>query len=381
MCKIFYYGDDKIGRPIKDLTGMVFGELKVVGFVEIKNLRSYWKCLCSCGKEVIVQGTQLTTGKTKSCGHLKKRIVKRNLIGQKFGRLTVISQDTNYPRYWYCVCECGSNVIKKVDEQNLLKGATQSCGCLHKEKVRKALLKDLIGKKFGRWTVLDLDEKLTKEKHNSYWICKCDCGTIKSVDGESLKNGVSTSCGCFKKEFTSNLFSLKLEGQRFGKLVVIKRIGTTVGEDGTKYSLWLCKCDCGNFKEVKGHDLVRGSVTSCGCLNSRGEYETTQKLLKYNFNFKTQYTFDDLKSNKGRKLRFDYAIFNLDGSLNCLIEFQGPQHNPDKTEQYGEFGRQQREITDKQKKEYCFAHDIPLYEIWNISEIERILDQISNELK
>ena len=371
----------KIGRPVKDLTGMNFNELTVLQFWGIKDKVAYWECVCSCGKEIIVQGSRLISGKTKSCGHLKHRKIKKSLIGQKFGRLTVISQDNNNPKYWYCECDCGSGIIKRVYEHNLLKGATQSCGCLQKEKVRESLLKDLKGKRFGRWVVLDLDEKLTKEKRDTYWICKCDCGTVKSVNGETLKSGVSTSCGCFKKEFTSNLLSLKLKGEKFGWLTVVERSGSFVGEDGVKYSQWLCQCECGNFKIVRGHDLVRGKVTSCGCLNSKGEYETIQKLLQYSFSFKTQYTFDDLKSEKGWKLRFDFAVFNSDDSLNCLIEFQGPQHDPAKAEQYGDFGKQQREITDKQKREYCFAHDIPLYEIWSISEIDKILDIIQNNLK
>ena len=32
---------------------------------------------------------------------------------------------------------------------------------------------------------------------------------------------------------------------------------------------WLCKCDCGNFREVTTHELCGGNVTSCGCGNSR----------------------------------------------------------------------------------------------------------------
>lgn len=360
---------------------MVFHELTVIEFAGFKKRTPMWRCLCSCGKEVIVEDSKLIGGHIKSCGHLKKRRVKRNLIGQKFGRLTVVEQDSNDLKYWYCICDCGSGIIKRVYENNLLKGKTQSCGCLHKEKVRDSLLKDLTGKRFGRWVVLGIDEKLTKEKHNTYWICKCDCGTIKSVAGSSLNNGISTSCGCYKKEFTSELLSLKLEGQKFGKLTVIKRVGSFIGEDGTKYSQWLCQCECGNFKIIRGHDLVEGSVISCGCLNSKGEYETTQRLLQYNFSFKTQYSFDDLKSEKGRKLRFDYAIFNSDDTLNCLIEFQGPQHDPDKAEYYGEFGKQQREVTDKQKREYCLAHDILLYEIWDVSKIDEVLDKISKNLK
>lgn len=61
-----------------------------------------------------------------------------NLIGQKFGRLTVISQteykvckNGNRLSQWLCSCECGNTAI--VTAHNLTKGKTKSCGCLNKE--------------------------------------------------------------------------------------------------------------------------------------------------------------------------------------------------------------------------------------------------------
>lgn len=56
----------------------------------------------------------------------------------------------------------------------------------------------LVGRRFGRLTVIDLDY-ITKHG-NSYWICECDCGTIKSIARFHLLNGHTTSCGCYKKE-------------------------------------------------------------------------------------------------------------------------------------------------------------------------------------
>lgn len=54
---------------------------------------------------------------------------------------------------------------------------------------------------------------------------------------------------------------LELTGQRFGRLTVIKYAGSE-----NYKSLWLCKCDCGKEKIVKGQDLKRGATRSCGCL-------------------------------------------------------------------------------------------------------------------
>ena len=57
---------------------------------------------------------------------------------------------------------------------------------------------DLTGKKFGRLTVLEYygNDKYRRAK----WVCKCDCGNIKIVRAEYLKNGGIVSCGCYRKE-------------------------------------------------------------------------------------------------------------------------------------------------------------------------------------
>lgn len=58
-----------------------------------------------------------------------------DLVGEKYGRLTVVEFDRlqNHKTYWKCVCDCGLTVI--ATGNNLRSGNTQSCGCLHREKV------------------------------------------------------------------------------------------------------------------------------------------------------------------------------------------------------------------------------------------------------
>lgn len=58
---------------------------------------------------------------------------KLNLLGQTFGRLTVISQapSRNGHTRWNCICTCGSEV--SVLSTGLRSGNTKSCGCLHSE--------------------------------------------------------------------------------------------------------------------------------------------------------------------------------------------------------------------------------------------------------
>ncbi len=50
-----------------DLTGFVFGRLKVLRFSH-STKRAYWECLCECGKNKTIQGKHLRSGSTLSCG-------------------------------------------------------------------------------------------------------------------------------------------------------------------------------------------------------------------------------------------------------------------------------------------------------------------------
>lgn len=66
---------------------------------------------------------------------------KKNLIGQKFGRLTVLSDSglraVDGTIKWKCKCECGNYTC--VNTTNLTRGVTQSCGCLQKERTTEAI--------------------------------------------------------------------------------------------------------------------------------------------------------------------------------------------------------------------------------------------------
>lgn len=74
-------------------------------------------------------------------GHDMSKFI--DLIGQKFGRLTVITSNGSIPpgkRTWLCKCDCGKETVVATSE--LRSGKTKSCGCLQKEKAA------LIGKKY-----------------------------------------------------------------------------------------------------------------------------------------------------------------------------------------------------------------------------------------
>lgn len=55
---------------VKNIVGNHYGRLTVIAFDHVRNRSSYWRCICDCGNETIVRGDCLKSGNTKSCGCL-----------------------------------------------------------------------------------------------------------------------------------------------------------------------------------------------------------------------------------------------------------------------------------------------------------------------
>lgn len=64
-------------KKIKDYTNEVFGRLTVIEFIERKDRKSYWRCKCNCGNEIVIPIVYLTSGDTKSCGCLRKETTRK----------------------------------------------------------------------------------------------------------------------------------------------------------------------------------------------------------------------------------------------------------------------------------------------------------------
>lgn len=58
----------------------------------------------------------------------------------------------------------------------------------------------MTGKIYGRLTILELDKTYKYIGHGFKWICRCECGNIKSINGNSIRQGRTTSCGCYRNE-------------------------------------------------------------------------------------------------------------------------------------------------------------------------------------
>ena len=174
------------------------------------------------------------------------------------------------------------------------------------------MVEDLTGKQFGLWTVLYRDT----EKYNTRdirWICKCECGTIKSVLGKYLRNGKSVSCGCSKK--------VDLTGQRFGKLTVLE---TLYDYNGYKRATYKCVCDCGNIAYVKSAEIYKRKTCGCNYIDARKDYSGQKfgklTVLEMLYNYKDNQTYCRCQCDCGNELitRANGLVTGNPSSCGCI---------------------------------------------------------------
>lgn len=125
---------------------------------------------------------------------------------------------------------------------------------------------ELIGKKFGKLTVLNYEMPAKAGTHGTYQ-CICDCGNITHPRKNSLLTGKSTTCGhCYQKQI--------YPGMRTKMLTVIKESS----RDDNRNVLWKCRCDCGRVVDVSANALRKGQL-SCGCMTGGATHHQTNTRL------------------------------------------------------------------------------------------------------
>ena len=96
---------------------------------------------------------------------------------------------------------------------------------------------------------------------------------------------------------------------------------------------------------------------------SRGEILIERILTEAGLNFKMEYSFAGLSSPNGKPLRFDFVIFDDDGNVDFIIEYQGRQHYEAVGKFGGAKGLYQQQYNDKKKRRFCALNHITLIEI------------------
>ena len=358
-------GCDRTSHNKKDVTGQRFGKLTVLEMIYpdrkvSKTGKAKCRCICDCGNETVVTLSQLSTGKTKSCGCLRSESAKKkrvDLTGNRYGKLIV--EEMIYGKgvsgrkrsLCKCRCDCGKEIITPA--YTLTSNGKISCGCDVGERIGKKLRKDVTGMKFSRLLVT----KVWWENGVSCCECKCDCGNTTTTKTSLVINGVTKSCGCYKKEVTSLTNTKDWTG-------VVSPTGIKFIEPSHKVDgLWVWKCECGVCGKgilAFPHAVMSGHKKSCGCLSeSFGEKFIDDILKEFDVNYKREYTFTDCKDKA--KLRFDFAIFNCDDQLQFLVEYDGIQHFEEHF--IGDEPLEERQRRDDIKNDYCKKKNIELLRI------------------
>lgn len=120
--------------------------------------------------------------------------------GRRFGHLVALEPaKESKPKNpaWVWRCDCGNVCIATA--RNVVGGRQTSCGCRGGEYVKNPAtggwIKNLKGQSFGQWTVIEIDATPRAKKNDVHWICRCSCGTERSVSRKSLTSYRSLSCG------------------------------------------------------------------------------------------------------------------------------------------------------------------------------------------
>lgn len=126
--------------------------------------------------------------------------------------------------------------------------------------------KNYIGDRFGRLIVIEqYYAPRGKNSKNSLWFTlKCDCGDVVDRVSSYIKNGHTTSCGCYQRDVVKEKQRREYVGEKFGRLTAIKQELRSYKTSNKMFVT--CICDCGNVIEVIGASLRNGHTQSCGCL-------------------------------------------------------------------------------------------------------------------
>lgn len=138
--------------------------------------------------------------------------------------------------------------------------------------------KDITGHRYGSLLVQKFHS--TNGSKGSMWECLCDCGKTHIARGTALRSGHTKSCGCLraipKSDPLNHAKPMDITDKRFGMLTAIKENGR--GNNGK--IMWLCKCECGSEKTVRGTDLRNGNTKSCGCTKMAGAKAHREKSMR-----------------------------------------------------------------------------------------------------
>lgn len=356
---------------------MMFNKWKVIKRVENNKFGEIqWQCECSCSNHTIrtVLGRSLKNGKSKSCGCIQSE----DLTGKKFGKLTIIRQFIDYKKstasLCECECDCGNkNII--VYRHSLIQGSTQSCGCLFKENSKK--IHTIHGlKKHPLYLIHHgMKNRCYNKNMDSYkdyggrGIIICDEWLLEdgivNFYNWAINNGYKMGLSIDRIDVNGNYeplnckwSTIKEQNRNRRNTVRINYLDKewSIGEllDNLKIDI---SPNTVYARLRRGWSVEEAIFTPIIKNNEQGALKVKQFLFQNDIIFKESYPFEDCRDKL--PLRFDFAIFNKNNILKCLVEIDGKQH--ESGIMYGE--NTNIFFHDEIKNNYCLNNNICLLRI------------------
>lgn len=150
---------------------------------------------------------------------------------------------------------------------------------------------DLVGKRFGRLTVIEM---AGVKRHHAQWLCQCDCGLTTLSYAYQLNNGSKQSCGCLRTEEASK----HIPPAKKGKDNPTYKHGGKTGGVERLYTTWwnmLKRCETASANRYEFYG-GRG-IEVC---EEWHEYENFRKWA-----YENGYYEQDKDIPRGRKLSID----------------------------------------------------------------------------
>lgn len=201
-----------IGERFKSLTVLALDEEYNKKLKEDRNkgLRNnapiHYICQCDCGHILRVSKNSLKHRKIDGCEQCFTNYFKDYIGTQINGWFIQDFIKKNNKSYFKCICNCG--VEKVVNAYNIINNKSKDCGCGRKE-ILKGNIKDLSGMKFGRLTVL---ENTGEKKNGKYiYKCQCECGQYCYIRSSSLTSNHTISCGCVVSKYNNIIIDILSE--------------------------------------------------------------------------------------------------------------------------------------------------------------------------
>lgn len=164
---------------------------------------------------------------------------------------------------------------------------------------------NLIGQKFGRLTVVERDEDKVDPKsgkHKTKWLCDCDCGTKNySVMGVALTSGATRSCGCLHREVSSETLKNSTHRKKYNKYDLSNNYG--IGYTNKEEIFYFDLEDYEKIKDICWHKNDRGYIVGHDVDNKKevklhqlvvGEYDKNSLIIDH---INSDHKEDNRKSN------------------------------------------------------------------------------------